>query len=266
MMSSWSMCFFMPTPLKSLLLRCNHHVSSCNWVSQANLLSESADIEEGAGRILRNLFLVLESVRLFEQQKDASERKVSTKKKPIHREKNRPVWLRSICRIRFNVFRDRGGVVRQSHTIVLENKITTQEMPNRAVSRCVWVDDRNYERSLSHFCRNGSTKAECWWTGSGCSCSGMPWVRCNMILMDEHTVLRELLTAFLNFDIWWRGARSWRGLGVGHVKETFRLEVEIKILGNLCDDNHFCKLNLQRIPIEKCWNSQWPCWKHLSTE
>jgi len=50
----------------------NSHKSSRNWVSQANLLSEPTHVEGGAGAIGSNLFLVFETIGLFEQQKDTS--------------------------------------------------------------------------------------------------------------------------------------------------------------------------------------------------
>jgi len=53
-------------------LRRNQHKISGNRVSQTNLLSEPTNIEEWSGTIGSNLFLVFETIRLLEQQKDAS--------------------------------------------------------------------------------------------------------------------------------------------------------------------------------------------------
>ena len=56
----------------NLILRRNQHKISGNGVPQTNLLSEPTNIEEWSGTIGSNLFLVFETIRLLEQQKDAS--------------------------------------------------------------------------------------------------------------------------------------------------------------------------------------------------
>ncbi len=66
---------------QNLILRRNQHKGSCNGVAQANFLSESANIEEWSGTVGSNLFLVFETIRLLEQQKDASARQTNEKGK-----------------------------------------------------------------------------------------------------------------------------------------------------------------------------------------
>jgi len=84
---------------------------------------------------------------------------------------NRPMWLRSVSRVRLRVLRNRGGVVGQGLAIIFENKVTTQEMSDWAIRRCVWVDDCNHEGSLAQFSRNRRAEGERWWaSSSSCSC------------------------------------------------------------------------------------------------